>query len=86
MTRFCQEQESIEGCAGLKDSRRYLPGSNSAAPVFRPGTATSQHPRQTVKVDGTQERLHRIRVQVTINDGRWRAGVHFRTSRSGNDN
>src|SRR5580698_6502365 len=31
--------------------------------------------RQIVKVDGIQERLYRIRVQVTINDGRWRAGV-----------
>ena len=31
--------------------------------------------RQIVKVDGIEERLYRIRVQVTINDGRWRAGV-----------
>jgi hypothetical protein len=31
--------------------------------------------RQIVKVNGIQERLYRIRVQVTINDGRWRAGV-----------
>ena len=31
--------------------------------------------RQIVRVNGIQERLYRIRVQVTINDGRWRAGV-----------
>ena len=30
--------------------------------------------RQIVKVDGIQEGLYRIRVQVTINDCRWRAG------------
>jgi hypothetical protein len=29
--------------------------------------------RQIVKVDGIQERLYRV--QVTINDGRWRAGI-----------
>jgi hypothetical protein len=33
--------------------------------------------RQIVKVDGIQERLYRIRVLVTINDGRWRAGAPF---------
>src|SRR5271156_4028066 len=31
--------------------------------------------RQIVKVDGIQERLYRIRVPVTIDDGRWRGGV-----------
>jgi hypothetical protein len=34
--------------------------------------ATSTGCRQIVKVDGIQERLYRISVQVTINDGRWR--------------
>jgi hypothetical protein len=34
---------------------------------------TSTVCRQIVKVDGIQERLYRV--QVTINDGRWRAGV-----------
>ena len=33
--------------------------------------------RQIVKVDGIQERLYRISVQVTINDGRWRTGAPF---------
>jgi hypothetical protein len=33
--------------------------------------------RQIVKVDGIQERLYRIKVQVTINDGRWGAVVPF---------
>jgi len=34
-------------------------------------------PTKIVTVEGIQERLYRIRVQVTINDGRWRAGVAF---------
>jgi hypothetical protein len=46
--------------------------------VFRPewvsatSMTTSPQRGQIVKVDGIQERLYSMRVQVTINDGRWR--------------